>query len=159
MKEEVKEIGESTSDDEEQDPSVSHGIDDESEIERGTPTPSTTSVHIVPPTVEETQEHLRTHLPYRSWCQHCVSGRGVSTQYRGRSPGEDSVEVAAVAVDCCFLRSTPGEESILVLVMRDRETCQLSAHAVPMKGAADGKNSNSCVILRGSDTWRIGDPL
>ena len=64
-----------------------------------------------------------------------MSGRGVSTQHRRRNLGEDSVEVATVAVDYCFLRNTTGEESIPVLVMRDRETCLLSAHAVPMKGA------------------------
>ena len=132
--EEVQEIEESTSDDEEQDPSVSHGIDDESEIGREARQLRRQRRAHCPSTVEEIQEHLRTHLPYKSWCHHCVSGRGVSTQHRGRSPGEDSVEVAAVAVDCCFLRNTPGEESIPVLVMRDQRTCPLSAHAVPMKG-------------------------
>ena len=38
-----------------------------------------------PPTSEEIQEHLRTHLPYRSWCPHCVSGRGVSSQHHPES--------------------------------------------------------------------------
>ena len=42
--------------------------------------------------------------------------------------------VATVAVDC--LRNTPGEDSIPVLVMRDRETRPLSAHAAHLKGAA-----------------------
>ena len=41
--EEVQEIEESPSDGEEQDQCVLHGIDDESEIERETTTPSTTS--------------------------------------------------------------------------------------------------------------------
>ena len=41
--EEIQEIEESTSDDEEQDPCVLHGIDDESEAERDTTTPWTTS--------------------------------------------------------------------------------------------------------------------
>ena len=45
------------------------------------------------------------------------------------------MDVATVALDYCFLRNMPGEESIPVLVMRDRETRMLSAHAVPMKGA------------------------
>ena len=63
-----------------------------------------------------------------------VCGRGVNTQHRQRTPDEDSVEVATVAVDNC-LRNTPGEDSILVLVLRDRETRFLSVHAAPMKGA------------------------
>ena len=45
------------------------------------------------------------------------------------------MDVATVALDYCFLRNMPGEESIPVLVMRDRETRMLSAHAVPLKGA------------------------
>ena len=40
----------------------------------------------------------------------CVSS-AVSTQHRRRTPSEDWVEVATVAVDCC-LRNTPGEDSI-----------------------------------------------
>ena len=81
---EVQEIEESTSDDEEQDPSVSHGIDDQSETEREARQLRRQRHAHRPPTVEEIQEHLRTHLPNRSWCQHCVSGRGVSTQHRRR---------------------------------------------------------------------------
>ena len=28
------------------------------------------------PTDEERREHELTHLPFRSWCRHCVRGRG-----------------------------------------------------------------------------------
>jgi hypothetical protein len=28
------------------------------------------------PGTEEVNEHEKTHLPYRSWCRHCVLGRG-----------------------------------------------------------------------------------
>ena len=106
--EEVQEIEESTSDDEEQDASVLHGIDDESEIEREREARQLRRqrrAHRLP-TVEEMQEHLRTHLPYKSWCQHCVTGRGVITQHRRRNLGEDSAEVATVAVDECFQRNS-----------------------------------------------------
>ena len=96
----------------------------------GRPDKSTASaVHTVLP------RHLRTHLPYRSWCPHCVSGRGVSSQHRRRDPGEDQVDVATVALDYCSLRNMPSGECIPVLVMRDRETRMLSANAVPMNGA------------------------
>ena len=133
--EEIQDVEESTSGDEEQDPCVSHGIDDESEVEREAQKLRRQRHAHRPPTVEDMQELLRTHLPYRSCCQHCVSGRGVSSQHRGRNPGEDSVEVATVAVHYSFLRNMPGEDSIPVLVLRDRETRLLSAQAVPMKGA------------------------
>jgi hypothetical protein len=28
------------------------------------------------PTADEKEEHEKTHLPYRSWCKHCIKGRG-----------------------------------------------------------------------------------
>ena len=28
------------------------------------------------PSSEERREHELTHLPFRSWCRHCVKGRG-----------------------------------------------------------------------------------
>ena len=28
------------------------------------------------PKAEDIDEHEKTHLPYRSWCRHCVRGRG-----------------------------------------------------------------------------------
>ena len=36
------------------------------------------------PTRAEVYEHEVTHLPYRSWCKHCVHGRGVSSPMRDR---------------------------------------------------------------------------
>ena len=79
--EEVQEIEESTSDDEEQDPSVLHGIQDESEIETEARQLRRQRRAHRPPTVKEMQEHLRAHLPCGTWCQHCVFGRGVSTHH------------------------------------------------------------------------------
>ena len=26
------------------------------------------------PSSQEVQEHMKTHIPYRSWCAHCVTG-------------------------------------------------------------------------------------
>ena len=28
------------------------------------------------PSHQETEEHEMTHLPFRSWCRHCIMGRG-----------------------------------------------------------------------------------
>ena len=79
-------------------------IDEESEIEReARQVRRQRHAHRLP-RMDKMQEHLRTHLPNRSWCQHCVSGRGVSTQHRRRTPSQDSIEVATVAADyvMCF---------------------------------------------------------
>ena len=37
------------------------------------------------PTKEEVHEHEVTHLPYRSWCKHCLRGRGVSAPHPTRT--------------------------------------------------------------------------
>ncbi len=34
------------------------------------------------PSKEEKLEHEMTHLPYRSWCRHCVRGRGKQMPHR-----------------------------------------------------------------------------
>ena len=36
------------------------------------------------PTEEERKEHEMTHLPYRSWCRHCVRGRGKDSAHKTR---------------------------------------------------------------------------
>ena len=86
--------------------------------------------------------------PHASPVQELVSTLCVwswSPHHRRRTSGEDSVEVATFAVDDCFLRRPPGEESMPVLVMRDRETRLLSAHAVPMKGAVVERTAQQVV--------------
>ena len=35
------------------------------------------------PKIQEQDEHRTTHIPFRSWCEHCICGRGLGEQ-RGR---------------------------------------------------------------------------
>ena len=46
------------------------------------------------PSSQEVQEHMKTHIPYRSWCAHCVRGRGRNDHHRSgggrRGPSEES---------------------------------------------------------------------
>ena len=40
------------------------------------------------PTLKEIQEHVLTHLPPRSWCRHCLRGRGTSLpHFRSQTEG------------------------------------------------------------------------
>ena len=52
------------------------------------------------PTKAELDEHYPLHLTYRSWCEHCGSGRGLSTQHR--SVG-GPVEDVTWNMDYCFV--------------------------------------------------------
>ena len=45
------------------------------------------------PSRREVQEHELTHIPYRSWCVHCVRGAGSSDAHRRRTrQGEEKRE-------------------------------------------------------------------
>ena len=45
------------------------------------------------PSQEEIRAHEMTHLPYRSWCVHCVRGKGKSLDHRRCAGGESQREV------------------------------------------------------------------
>ena len=36
----------------------------------------------VGPSRREFEEHMRTHIPYRGWCPHCVRGKAPNAQHR-----------------------------------------------------------------------------
>ena len=55
------------------------------------------------PTRAEIEEHNLTHLPYRSWCRHCVRGR--EKEFPHKRVGEQG-ELPELHLDMCFL----GEE-------------------------------------------------
>ena len=91
------------------------------------------------PTKRELQEHLPLHWPFRSWCRHCVAGRGVASPHRSRT--EDDREfgrgrIPILSMDHCFLGSENSEESAHVnpfLVLYDNETEAIFSIAVPSK--------------------------
>ena len=41
------------------------------------------------PSSQEVQEHMKTHIPYRSWCAHCVRGRGRRDPHKVRRRKEE----------------------------------------------------------------------
>ena len=87
------------------------------------------------PSAGEREEHVRTHLPFRTWCEQCMAGRGVATGHKQRGREDVDDVVPTIGFDYCFLRNAPGEPSVSVIVSKDRATRSISAHAVPHKGA------------------------
>ena len=119
------EMGEEEMDDKEE-PS------EESRVVRGGQTRMTT------PTLRERHEHERTHIPFRSWCRHCVATRASNPSHRGRrlaTAVEEDKDMKQVSYDCCFMRDQPGFESPKILLSKDRTSRMVSAHAVPINGA------------------------
>ena len=74
---------------------------------------------IITPSLKERQEHERTHIPYRSWCRHCVAARASNPAHRGRrfaTAVEEDKDMKQVSYDYCFMRDQPGSESAKILV-------------------------------------------
>ena len=72
------------------------------------------------PTKEEREEHEKTHVPYRSWCKHCVRGGGKELAHK-RS--EELPSIPEVHMDFCYMgdEQRPGETiTILVAGREDR---------------------------------------
>ena len=43
------------------------------------------------PSPQEVEEHEKTHVPFRLWCQHCVMGRGKEDHHRRKRDGPQDV--------------------------------------------------------------------
>ena len=92
------------------------------------------------PTQAEVDEHNLTHAAFRSWCPHCVRGRGRNVAHR--AVHRDADALPTLSFDYCFLNSKTGnddEEQLAagmspVIVMHDDISGGVFAHAVPHKG-------------------------
>ena len=93
------------------------------------------------PTPEMVKAHEACHVPFRSWCSHCVRGRGKSFSHKAVDHSQDDEGRPVVSLDYGFFGS-PGElpadavggQKMPVLVVRDRFTKAIFSHLVPAKG-------------------------
>ena len=86
------------------------------------------------PSDEERKQHELTHLPFRSWCRHCVRGCGQSEPHR-RSE-RDQHAVPEIHMDYCFMGRRQDEVQP-ILVVRERDTRLTLSFLVREKGASD----------------------
>ena len=95
-------------------------------VPRKVPEPRTPAPDVV-------ARHNLTHLPYASWCPHCVAAR------RANNPHFQTEEsyrrmIPLLVLDYCFIRNTQDEDLLTVLVGRLYPTRTLFACPVDMKG-------------------------
>ena len=105
----------------------------------------------VKPTKQEREDHERDHIPFRSWCIHCMRGKSKSS---GHSSAGQFMEKTkpVISMDYAFLGIKKGkskEEQTLLeeeavkaghtpqLVLHDSEYKGIYAHVVGKKGADD----------------------
>jgi len=98
------------------------------------------------PTRAEREEHEMTHLPFRSWCAHCVKGRGVERAHY-RSEPRDEGALPEIHVDYCFPcgigrkptsiheKACDAAGNMTVMALRERGTRMSLFAVVPRKGS------------------------
>ena len=106
----------------------------------------------VPPTPsrEEVATHRLTHRPIRSWCPHCIRGKGRADQHRRSTQKDQTSSIPKLASDYFFIgrRRPPKEEDrredeekaekegqTPIIVLKDTSSKAIFAHACPCKGA------------------------
>ncbi len=90
------------------------------------------------PSQQEIEDHNVNHLPFRSWCKHCVRGKSKAHPHR-ISDGRIS-DVPVVSIDYMFMnqsQSAKEEKGMPNLVMKDRDTKTVKACTVTSKGVND----------------------
>ena len=58
------------------------------------------------------RRHRLTHMPYASWCRHCVEGRRNNTAHK--SVKDKTRTVPCLTLDYCFLRDKKGDDNLKV---------------------------------------------
>ena len=86
------------------------------------------------PTKKEMEEHYTTHLPFRSWCPHCVAGKAQDRPHRMKKEEQMDKQVPEIVFDYGFFGGKEDEETLAVQVARDRRTQMIFANVVPRKG-------------------------
>ena len=89
---------------------------------------------IVPvlPSEAEVEQHELTHLPFRSWCRHCVRAKGKESPHHESSPGG----VSKFATDYMFM--VEDGRPITISAGYDGLTKAFFANVVPCKGTSHG---------------------
>ena len=81
------------------------------------------------PTEQQRATHNLTHLPYRSWCEHCVKAKSHEKQSKRQTDKQPVIQI-----DYCVVQTGPDVGKRLVLTAVDIQTGLATAVLVPHKG-------------------------
>ena len=87
------------------------------------------------PTKAEVARHNLTHLPYRSWCPHCLAARRPNAPHRS-SKKKAGRSIPVFVADYCFVRK-PDEDLLTGLVGKLYDSCAIFASICDVKGPDD----------------------
>ena len=95
---------------------------------------------IYQPSQQEWDDHMRTHIPFRKWCPHCVRGKCTSGAHkRGQKSDEElEKETPVISMDYMGPKSKNDKsakiDSLHIIAGIDRKSKFPFAHMVPNKG-------------------------
>ena len=90
------------------------------------------------PSRKEREEHEATHCIYRSWCKHCVKGRGREDGHQRKTTADERPEVPTIAMDYCFM-GKEDKKPLTILVIKDNDSKAMKAFSANHKGSGDGR--------------------
>ena len=103
----------------------------------------------VKPNSEEIRQHNVSHVPYRSWCQHCVRGKGRTLAHKSGARGLDKARDVRprIFMDYFYLgRKEEPNEALPLLAILDQATQRVFSVSLPMKGL--GHQYNAAVVTK-----------
>ena len=106
--------------------------------------PRVPPVPLTPTQAEQDEHHATGHAAFRSWCEHCVRGRGRVSPHL-IAPER---ELPEVRVDTAYMG--PEGAQVTILVCKCKSTGCLAATQVPENGV---KSTLSLSLLVGCSVW------
>ena len=108
---------------------------------------------------KEREEHERTHLPYRSWCDICGKARGRRLAHRSKSQrgDKDIGTVPRISIDNFYMNEKDQRDGTNpLLIVMDECTGDKYARQVERKGVGDGGAMDWLVkdISEELNSWR-----
>ena len=97
------------------------------------------------PKAEERLEHEKTHMPFRSWCRHCVRGRGKEEACR---EGKRRHDTAEVHLDFMFMGDEGSDRTLAMLVVRERSSGMTMATVAPRKSSGEWLGKRVMAFMR-----------
>ena len=87
---------------------------------------------------------MRTHIPFRNWCEFCVKGKCKSDPHRKSGANKSEItenKIPITAIDYTFPRQKEGNRSehgsMPILVMKNDYDKWVAAVVVPQKGSCE----------------------
>ena len=86
------------------------------------------------PSAKEVEEHMMTHLPFRSRYSMCVQGKSKTDPHRAREDRDS--EALIVSIDYMYMEGSEEEYKVgmPILVVKDRDSRWIAARGIPKRG-------------------------